>query len=181
MLCFLHAFIKIRTCCKRLDDHYEQIKQHIWEIYRADNRTQFKAGIAALQNWVLTHRDALTNSALSAINKLCRRADQFCIAYDYPTAYRTSNMLDRHMEPMARWLTSSRYFHGNLQAAELRVRAWALLHNYWPYCPRAKISEAYHSPAHRLNGFAYRDNWLENLLVASSCQGFRVSHKKCLN
>jgi hypothetical protein len=25
------------------------------------------------------------------------------------------------------------------------------------------------SPAHKLNGFVYRDNWLENLLVASSC------------
>ena len=181
VLCFLHAFIKIRACCQRLGDQYEQIKQLVWEIYRADNRAQFKAGIAGLQSWVLCQSDGLTSNARAAINKLCQRADQFCVAFDHPTAYRTSNMLDRHMEPMARWLASGRYFHGDLQTAEVRVRAWALLHNYWPYCPRAKISDTYQSPAHKLNGFVYRDNWLENLLVASSCQGFRFSHKKCLN
>ncbi|MCP4421439.1 MAG: hypothetical protein GY805_32925 [Chloroflexi bacterium] len=59
--------------------------------------------------------------------------------------------------------------------------AWTLLHNYRIYCPRAKISNSFCSPAHKLNGFIYRNNWLENLLVASSCQGFRLSHKKRLN
>ena len=113
------------------------------------------------------------------LDKLCQRADQYCLTFDYPTAYRTSNMIDRHMEPMARWLASSRYFHGNVQSAEIRTRSWALLHNYWPYCPRAKIREQYQSPAHKLNKFVYRENWLENMLVATSCQGFRYRHKKC--
>ncbi|MCB8951383.1 MAG: hypothetical protein H6650_21840 [Ardenticatenales bacterium] len=65
--------------------------------------------------------------------------------------------------------------------ADLRTRAWALLHNFRPYCPRSKVSKEYQSPAHKLNGFVYRENWLENLLVASSNQGFRCSHKKRLN
>ncbi len=181
LLCFLHAFIKIRSRCKRLGDHYEQIKQLVWEIYHAADRDEFNDRVRSLQNWVLVHHQVLTAYAIESIDKLCQRADQFCLTFDHPTAYRTSNMLDRHMEPMARWLASSRYFHGHVQAAELRTRAWALLHNYRPYCPRAKVSDSFRSPAHKLNGFLYRDNWLENLLVASSCQGFRLSHKKRLN
>ena len=181
ILCFLHAFIKIRSRCQRLGDYYEQIKQQVWEIYHAVDRDEFNERVRSLQSWVMASHNGLTAYAIESIDKLCQRADQFCLAFDHPTAYRTSNMLDRHMEPMARWLASSRYFHGNLQAAELRTRAWALLHNYRPYCPRAKVSDSYRSPAHKLNGFVYCDNWLENLLVASSCQGFRLSHKKRLN
>ena len=41
ILCFLHAFIKIRSRCKRLGDYYEQIKNQVWEIYRATNRHEF--------------------------------------------------------------------------------------------------------------------------------------------
>lgn len=90
-------------------------------------------------------------------------------------------VLDRHMEPMARWLAGGRYFHGHLQAAELRTRSWAVLHNFRPYCPRATVSKTFSSPAHQLNGFVYRENWLENLLVSSSCQQFRHRHKKRQN
>ena len=178
LLCFLHAFIKIRSRCKRLGDLYDQIKHQVWTIYRASDRKEFKAEIANLQQWVQTHHTKLTDYAINAIDKLCQRADQYGLTFDHPTAYRTSNMLDRHMEPMARWLFNGRYFHGNLGSADLRIRAWALLHNYRPYCPRAKVSDTYQSPAHKLNRFVYRDNWLENLLVASSCQRFRYRHRK---
>lgn len=177
ILCFLHAFIKIRSRCKRLNT-FEQIKQHVWDIYHAVDRVDFNERIDHLKQWGIAHSASLTTPALEAIDKLCQRADQYSVAYDHPTAYRTSNMLDRHMEPMARWLAGGRYFHGNIHAAELRTRSWALLHNYRLYCSRAKVSETFRSPAHKLNGFVYRENWLENLLVASSCQGFRYSHKK---
>jgi hypothetical protein len=181
ILCFLHAFIKIRSRCKRLGDTYTQIKQQVWDIYHAASRPEFKQGVTLLQQWVMLNRGKLTGYAIEAIDKLCQRADQYCLAFDHPTAYRTSNMLDRHMGLMARWLAGGRYFHGNLQVADLRTRAWALLHNFRPYCPRSKVSKQYQSPAHKLNGFVYRENWLENLLVASSNQGFRCSHKKRLN
>jgi len=158
IFCFLHAFIKIRSRCKRLGGNYEQIKQQVWEIYHAVDRDEFNDKIRALQAWVLVHRHGLTAYAIESIDKLCQRADQFSLTFDHPAAYRTNNMLDRHMEPMARWLASGRYFHGNVQSAELRTRAWALLHNYRIYCPRAKVSASFHSPAHKLNGFVYRDN-----------------------
>ena len=181
LLCFLHAFIKIRSRCKRLGAYYDQIKQQVWDIYHAEDQLSFMRNVSVLQRWVLANKEGLTAYAIDAIDKLCRRSDQYCLAYDHPTGYRTSNMLDRHMQPMARWLAGGRYFHGNLQAAEMRTRAWGLLHNYRPYCPRAKVSKDFQSPAHKLNGFVYRKEWLENLLVASSCQGFRHSHKMRLN
>ena len=181
ILCFLHAFIKIRDRCKRLGDQYDQIKQQVWDIYHADSRTQFYQRVRQLTHWVTDHHATLTAPAISAIEKLCSKADKFCLAFDHPTAYRTSNMIDRHMQPMARFLSATRFFHGHLHSAELRVRSWALLHNYLPYCPRSKISDSFTSPAHQLNGVVYCDNWLENLLVSSSCQTFRFRHKKRQN
>lgn len=178
ILCFLHALIKIRSRCKRAGELYGQLKHQVWAIYHATDRTLFKAEVARLQQWVLTHRDQLTTYTIEAIDKLCQYADQFCFAFDHPNAYRTSNMIDRHMQPMARWLFNGRYFHGNRLSADLRIRGWALLHNYRPYCPRAKISETFQSPAHKLNRTIYRDNWLENLLVSSSGQGFQYRHRK---
>ena len=177
--CVLHAFIKIRSRGKRLGDTFSDIRQQVGDIYHAPSRADFLAGIIALQCWTKTDTHNLTDVVIKAIEKLCAKADSFVLTFEYPDAYRTSNMVDRHMEPMSRWLYGARYFHGHLLSAELHTRSWALLHNFWPYCPRAKVSETYQSPAHKLNGFIYRDNWLENLLVSTSLQGFHVSNKKC--
>jgi len=177
--CFLHAFINIRSRGKRLGNTFSDIRQQVWDIYHAPSRDDFLAGIKDLQFWTKINADNLTDVVIKAIEKLCAKADSFILTFDYPDAYRTSNMVDRHMEPMSRWLYGARYFHGHLLSAELQTRSWALLHNFWPYCPRAKVSETYQSPAHKLNGFVYRDNWLENLLVSTSVQGFHVSNKKC--
>jgi len=176
--CFLHAFLKVRTCGKRLGSTFTEIKSQVWDIYRATSRPDFRQKVSQLQAWTRLQADQLTNPVIEAIDKLCAKADSFMLTFDYPEAYRTSNMVDRHMEPMARWLYSRRYFHGHYLSAELHTRSWALLHNFWPYCPRAKVRETYQSPAHKLNGFVYRDNWLENLLVSTSLQGFYVSNKK---
>jgi hypothetical protein len=84
ILCFLHAFIKIRSRCKRLGDHYEQIKQQVWEIYHAADKDEFKDRARSLQKWVLAHRLGLTAYAIESIDKLCQRADQFCLTFDHP-------------------------------------------------------------------------------------------------
>ena len=122
----------------------------------------------AFKRW---SQDKVTGAALEAITKLCAKADSFLLTFDHPNAYRTSNMIDRHMEPMSRWLFSARFFHGHWSSAEKQIRAWALLHNFWPYCPRAKIHQTYQSPAHRLNKRVYHDNWLHNLLISTSLAG----------
>ena len=171
ILCFLHSFLKIRDRCRGLKEHYQEIHQKVWDVYHSVDKFAFVQNIADLKKWA---QDTLpTGNGLNAILKLCKKTPEFLLTFDYPNAYRTSNMIDRHMNSMDRSLYSRQYFHGHLMSAEYGVRAWALFHNFQPYCPRAKISEQYQSPAHRLNGFVYHENWLQNLLVSTSMGGFR--------
>jgi hypothetical protein len=171
MQCFLHAFLKIRNCCKkRFKEIYPEIAEQVWEAYKATDAASFLAKIAALENWA-TKKLQGTGSALQSVQKLCAKANLFVLAFEHPTAYRTSNMIDRHMQPMDRWLFHIQSFHGHLPSAEKAVRAWAIFHNFWEYCPRANIRKKFRAPAHKLNGFVYHDNWLHNLLVATSIAG----------
>jgi len=174
--CFLHAFLKIRDRCKRqFKALFGQIQQQVWDIYHAPDPAAFRQQLADFQTWAAQN---LTGTALEAAAKLAAKSDAFSLAFTYPEAYRTSNMIDRHMEPMARWLHSSRFFHGHWLSAERQIRSWALFHNFWPYCPRAKISQQFCSPAHKLNGYVYHSNWLHNLLISTSAVGFTSNHRK---
>lgn len=174
--CFLHAFLKIRERAKRrYQQLYAEIQQQVWNIYRAADRPDFFRQMADFQLWAGQH---LTGPALEAVNKLCAKADAFALAFDHPTAFRTSNMVDRHMIPLERWLFASRHFHGHWTSAELQIRTWVLFHDFMPYCPRAKIREHAISPVHQLNGFVYHQNWLHNLLISTSCSGLMTNHRK---
>jgi hypothetical protein len=166
--CFLHAFIKIRERGKHLKDVFNQLAQKVWNVYHAMDANAFRSQATELLTWAESNT---TGYVLDAVRKLCSKVDRFVLAYDYPLAHRTSNMLDRHMNLMDRWLFSSRFFHGHWTSAERSIRAWALLHNFGPYCPRSK--QAFSSPAHKLNGFTYHDNWLHNLMISTSMSGLK--------
>jgi len=168
--CFLHAFLKIRERAKHLKAIFSQLSQQVWEVYHAADAVSFRLKAEALLLWAEKNT---TGYVLEAVHKLCAKVERFVLAYEHPLAHRTSNMLDRHMNPMARWLDSSRFFHGHWASAERSVRAWALLHDFGPYCPRAKISQSFSSPVHKLNGFVYHQNWLHNLLIATSLSGVK--------
>ncbi len=101
------------------------------------------------------------------MRKLCRRAAQFKVAYQFPMAHRTSNMADRLMNHQDRLLYTMQYFHGDKESARLYLRSMALVWNFHPYGARTRsdCSERM-SPFTDLNGFRYHDNWLHNLLVA---------------
>lgn len=166
--CFLHAFLKIRERGKHLKELFQQISQRVWETYRATDAASFRLQAEALRLWAELNTNGYV---LEAVHKLCAKTERFVLAYAHPLAHRTSNMLDRHMNAMARWLDSTRFFHGHWASAERSVRAWALLHDFGPYCPRAQITQHYSSPTHKLNGFVYHQNWLHNLLIATSMSG----------
>ena len=123
-----------------------------------------------LHEWGLHH--SLPDPLLQPLEKLRRHRKSFSQAYDLPQAHRTSNMLDRLLQRMDRHLFSTQYFHGKLPVAELNIRAWALLYNFAPSNPwTQKKHQGLRSPAERLNGFRYHDNWLQNLLVSASLGG----------
>ena len=164
--CFLHAFISIRSrCSKKWKAVWPQIQQQVWDIYEAHTATLFLSQVTHMAEWAALN---LEGSALKAVNKLCQKAPRFAKWYDHQEARRTSNMIDRLMIPMDRWLENRRYFHGHLISAERAIRSWALLKNFIPYCPRAKVSKNWTSPAHKLNGKVYHENWLHNLLISTS-------------
>jgi hypothetical protein len=166
--CFLHAFLKIRERCRSQKETLKVIAKQVWDVYHAPDVSTFRAQAEALCQWAEQNTSGYIREA---IGKLCAKVERFALAYAYPQAHRTSTMLDRHMDSLARCLDSARFFHGHWTSAERCVRAWALLHNFGPYCPRAKISEPYRSPAHKLNGFVYHEHWLHNLLIATSMSG----------
>ena len=169
--CFLHAFIKIRDCCKRMQPHFSDICKRVWDTYHAASPQLFLDQCAALKTWAT--QTIPTGPGLDAILKLCARAPEFVKAYDYPNAHRTSNMLDRLMDRMDRLFYTARYFHGHLMTVEYGVRAEALMGNFLPYCPRTAVAAHYQSPANKLNGFVYHKNWMHNLLISASMGGYR--------
>ena len=173
ILCFLHSFIKIRSCGKRLGDTYFELCDKVWAVYHAATETEHDILMADLAIWAL--HNLPDGPALEATIKLCCRFDKFSLAYSFPNAHRTSNMVDRHMDPMNRYLFAGKYFHGHLMTAEFRIRGWALIHNFRPFCPRSNpAKQGFQSRAHRLNGSVYHHHWLHNLLISSSMAGFRA-------
>lgn len=170
--CFLHAFIKVRDRCKKWGDLYTQIGTAVWDAYDAPTKRAFSQRIRRLREWAQETLDE--GVVLDKLLALCEKAPLFAQAYDHPSAHRTSNMVDRLMRWQDRYLFSRQYFHRSWEAAELGIRAWAILRNFRPYCPRAigKRTDG-DCAAERLNGFRYCDSWLENLRVSSSMCGYR--------
>ena len=151
ILCFLHSFIKIRDRSKSLKQTFFDISHRLCDAYHATSSAQFLAKVAVLADWAL---NTLPNElVLDSILKLCMKADLFILAYNFPSAQRTSHRLDRHMQLMDAFLFSGKSFHGHLMTAEFRIRAWALLHNFRPLSPRSKLSRSAQSRSHSLNGF----------------------------
>ena len=108
------------------------------------------------------------------ILKLCKKKAKWMTHLEFPLAHRTSNMLDRLMRAMKKHAFNSQMFHGTISNTSMNFRAFALLYNFSPSSPAAwDESKTLLSPAARLNGFVYHDDWLHNLMIASSLGGFR--------
>lgn len=171
IFCFLHAFIKIRDRCKKFKNVFSEACNKVWEAYHAETKRSFCQRIRRLKEWAFDHTEGILNEKLLS---LCGKAKHFTQAYDHPNCHRTSNMVDRLMRWMDQYLFSTQYFHGNLKSAEQGIRAWAILRNFQPYSCSIKQDRKEVVCAFRnLNGFMYHDNWLENLMIATSMSGLR--------
>ncbi len=113
-------------------------------------------------------QDLLPPPILNRIQKFKEQLAGFQTPYQYPQAYRTSNLLDRLMNTMDHRLFDTQYFHGSFKQAELGIRAWALIHNFAPSTPVTITKRGgLQSPAEFLNQHTYHKNWLHNLLVSA--------------
>ncbi len=171
IVCFLHAFLKIRDRAKKsFGELGQDVQKRVWEAYRASSKRAFSQRLRRLREWaaeVLPESEMKTNTLA-----FCDKRDQFSQSYDHLTAHRTSNMVDRLMKFLDRAFFNAQYFHGTPESAEARVRALALLWNFCPSSPETvKKYGGQLCPAERLNGKRYAENWLENLLVSGSMNG----------
>ncbi len=174
ILCFLHSFLKVRDFYYLLKEHADTICSLIWQAYRETTEAGFRNQLVSLQLWACTH--LAPSKALDAICKLCSKVEKFVPAFYIPGCYRTTAHLDRIMDRQDRFFYSCKYFHGHKQSSQYLVRAFALIHNFTPYSSRSTLS--FISPAHRINGFVYHQNWLKNLHISSSMGGFFQDHRK---
>lgn len=171
--CFLHAFLKIRDrATKQFAAIFEAVSDKVWQAYRAETKRSFSQRIRRLGEWAQAQ---LEESAMKQhVLELCQKRSRFSLSYDHVGAHRTSNMVDRLMRVLDRAFFVGQYFHGQADSAERRVRSLALL---WNFCPSSPATVRKHEgqlcPAERLNGYRYHDNWLENLLVSASMNGYR--------
>ena len=180
ILCFLHAFLKIRDrATKALAEYFEQVGQTVWRAYRAPSKAAFAQRLRRLREWA---EQTLPDSPMKRHTlELCDKRAQFSRSYDHARAHRTSNLVDRLMKFLDRACFNAQYFHGTVAAAEQRVRALALLWNFCPSSPATvKKHHGQRCPAERLNGKRYADNWLENLLVSGSMNGLRYHQQNPL-
>jgi len=174
ILCFLHVFIKIRDRAKlKFRELFLEISTKLWACYDAVSKKSFSQRLRRLLEWCDSQID-LPAVMVEPIKKLHKNRRCYTAAYDHVGCHRTSNMLDRLMQRMDRHLFSTQYFHGSFDAANLNIRGWALIQNFTPSNPMTV--KKYHgkkSPTERLNGFAYHDDWLQNLLISASLKDFR--------
>jgi hypothetical protein len=171
--CFLHAWLKVRERAKHLKDEFPEISRRVWEAYHAPDRRCFGQRIRSLREWSRGH---LSGVVLEKVLALCAKRDRWSIAYRHPEGHRTSNMLDRLMRGMNRYIDQGQHLHGTRDACRLHCRAWALLWNFAPWHPRtARKHQDWRCPAERLNRHRYHECWLQNLLISASLGGYRCS------
>jgi len=173
ILCFLHMFISVRDRAKKkFGEIYDELAEKLWDCYNATTRASFSQRVRRFAEWA--EKLSLPSVIADKIGKIRKNIAAFAVAYDFPGAHRTSSMLDRLMRRMDRHLFNTQYFHGFISSAELGIRGWALILNFAPSNPyTVKKYDGLQSPAERLSGFRYHDNWLHNLLISASLGGFR--------
>jgi hypothetical protein len=177
--CFLHAWLRIRDRAKNLKEQFFEIGARVWEVYYSETRRMMSQRVRRLKDWA---KKNLTGVVQEKVLDLCVKKGAWSLWYDHPEAHTTSNMLDRLMRKQDDYFDRGQHFHGCLESANLRSRAWAILHNYWPMCPEAvKENKGATCPAERLNGKRYSDSWLINLRVATSLGGTKKSPPKIRN
>jgi hypothetical protein len=169
--CFLHGWLNVRSRGK-LNEAFRELSKRVWEAFAAPTRGGFSQRMRRLWEWARANVKGAW--LLEQVEKVCKRKQEYGLAYAHPGGHRTSNMLDRVMRGMSRYFEDCQHLHGGIEACERHCRAWALLFNYRPWHPAtARANGGWRSPAERLNKRRYHEDWLQNLLVSASLAGYR--------
>ena len=174
--CFLHALLSIKNVAtKKTEKIFLEVKEKVWNVYKAKDKHTFSQRIRRLREFSKT---ILDNKIKKKVLKLCSKKYSFMASYDFKKAYRTSNMIDRLMDFMDKFLYNRKYLKGRKQTAQKSITAFCIAHNFRPYAPATVKKKNIRSPFEKLNGFQYHDNWLQNMLIATSRNGYRNFQQK---
>jgi hypothetical protein len=177
ILCFLHAFLKIRDRAKHLRETCDALRERVWDAYHGVDARTFSQRLRRPREWAGAHveKPVVKEKVLSLRGK----RGALVKAYAHPGRHRTSNLVDRLLRRLDHHLDCGQHRHGSTVAAERGLRGWALIQNFAPSCPwTARETPGLRSPAERLNGKRYHPEWLQNLLVSASLGGYRGSPRK---
>jgi hypothetical protein len=161
ILCFLHCALKIQNLSKKLVQQKELMTK-VWDCYKAQSFSVLSQRLRRLKEWA--NKENLPEKIILKLEDFVQKKNEFKPGLEMEHSHRTSNMLDRLMNFQDKSLYSAKYLHSPL-SARMFVRAMALVWNFHPYCKKVKR----HSPFEDLNGFVYHQNWLQNMMIATSC------------
>jgi hypothetical protein len=176
ILCFLHGYLKIKDIAKSLKEKFFLLGDEIWKAYRSKTKEEFTLALQSLSQWA-NENISDYQRVVEKVKDLCNKSSRFSNAYEFDDCYRTSNQIDRPMNILDRYLYQIRYFHGHYKTANLKIRAWAMIYNFMPFCNKTQKLKK-QSRFEEYNGFVYHRNWLHNMLIAGSMNGYRTRHKK---
>ena len=177
ILCFLHAFLKIRDRAVHLKGTFDRLREQVWGAYHAPNARSCSQRLRRLREWASAHVDK--EIVREQVLALCDKRAAFLKAYAHLGCRRTSNPVDRLLRRLDYHLYCGQHLHGSTEVAERGLRGWALIHNFAPSCPWTVLRlPDLRSPAERLNGKRYHPEWLQNLLVSASLGGYRRAPRK---
>lgn len=147
---------------------FDEIIDKAWNVYKAESKRSFSQRMRRLTEYA----GGLNPGKLkTALLKFCSKKTWFISSYDYANAHRTGNMIDRLINRTDRKLHVSKGWHGTMASAEIGIRGFCLVQNFCPYCPSVqKKYDGKQSAFEKLNGYKYSENWLENLIIATSTQ-----------
>ena len=76
LLCFLHAWLKIRDRAKHLKELFAEVSRRVWEAYHAPDRRSFGQRLRRLRQWAGQH---LTGIVLEKVLDLCGKRERWSI------------------------------------------------------------------------------------------------------
>lgn len=115
----------------KLNEAFGELSKKVWEAFAAPHRKSFGQRMRRLWEWAQANVKGAW--LLEQVEKVCKRKQEYGLAYAHPGGHRTSNMLDRVMRGMSRYFDDCQHLHGSAAACERHCRAWALLFNYRPW------------------------------------------------
>ncbi|MGK7894132.1 MAG: hypothetical protein AB4372_11035 [Xenococcus sp. (in: cyanobacteria)] len=174
ILRFRPLVLGIKNYLRRDQSLLKTIEKKLWSIYHGESKRQFSQRLRRFWEW--STAQILPEKVHEKINKARSNSHQFQLGYNSPDCYGISNQIDRLMNYQDRILYQMQYFHGSMDSACLFLRAIALIWNFHPLSGRTSRQSKSHEcnfPVEKINHYCYSHNWLENLLIASSMNGYR--------